>query len=308
MPEAKLLQGKPLAQKIQEEIRLEIENFRRQKLETPQLTSFQVTDNPASRWYVGEQRKLASQLGIGFKEVPPRDTKLPSQLMDQIRKASDSKAHGLFVAQPLPEGFDAIPIFRVFNYQKDVEGIHPFNLGLLVLRKPRLIPSTALAAFTLIESTGVNLRGKRAVVIGQSAVVGRPVEILLGDKRATTTVCNMGTSEEVLKEAVSQADIVVASAGKPGLVRGEWIKEGAIVIDVGTTEVHRTPTGSGTLQSLPAQARAEVKGTLVGDVEFEGARRRAAFITPVPGGVGPLTVTILMKNLITAYKWQKGLS
>lgn len=284
--EAELLQGKPLAEKIREEIRKEIVAFAKKNLETPLLTVIRVGDNPASRWYVEEQRKLASQLGIGFQEVPSRDTRLPSQLMEQIRKVSDSRAHGIFVTFPLPEGFDTTQIFRVFNYQKDVEGIHPVNLGLLVLRKGRLIASTAFAVLTLLDSTGVPLRGKRAAIIGQSAVVGRPVQLLLGERRMTTVVCNTGTSAEDLEKAVSEADVVVACAGKPGLVRGSWIKEGAIVIDVGTTEV---------------------KGKLVGDVEFEEAKKRAGFITPVPGGVGPLTVTMLMKNLILAYKWQKGL-
>lgn len=287
MNESKLLLGKPLAQKIQEEIRSDIEAFRRKGLEIPQLTSIQVGDHPSSRWYVEQQRKVASLLGIGFQEISPRDTRLPSQLMDQVRRASDSRTHGIFISQPLPEGFDALQIFRVFNYQKDVEGIHPFNLGLLVLRKPRLIPSTALAVFALIEAGGINLRGRQAVIVGQSAIVGRPVQILLGEKRATTVVCNTGTSEEQLREAVLQAEVVVACAGKPGLIRGEWIREGAVVIDVGTTEV---------------------EGSLAGDVEFEEAKKRASFITPVPGGVGPLTVTMLMKNLITAYKWQKGIS
>ncbi len=286
MPEAKLLQGKPVAEKIQQEIRSEIENFARKGLEVPTLVSIQVGDNPASKWYVNEQRKLASQLGIGFQEIPSRDTRLPSQLMDQIRKISDSRIHGIFITLPLPEGFDGIQIFRVFNYQKDVEGIHPMNLGLMVMRRTRLVPSTALAAMTLIESTGVNLRGKRAAIIGQSPITGRPIQLLLGEKRMTTVVCNTGTSEEALRAAVSEADVVVACAGKPGLVKGDWIKPGSIVIDIGTTEV---------------------KGKMVGDVEFEAAKIRAGFITPVPGGVGPLTVTLLMKNLITAYRWQKGM-
>lgn len=286
MAEAKLLEGKPLAQKIQQEIRSEIEAFAKKGLEIPLLTSFHVGNDPSSRWYVEEQKKLASRLGIGFQEIPPRDTALPSQLMDRIRKISDSRSHGIFITLPLPEGFDRMQIFRVFNYQKDVEGIHPTNLGFLVLRRPRLIPSTAMAVMALIDLTGVNLRGKAAAIVGQSASVGRPIQLLLGERRMTTTVCNTGTSEEILKRAVSEADLVVACAGKPGLVRGAWIKEGSIVIDVGTTEVD---------------------GKLVGDVEFEEAKKRAAFITPVPGGVGPLTVTMLMKNLIAAYKWQKGL-
>jgi methylenetetrahydrofolate dehydrogenase (NADP+)/methenyltetrahydrofolate cyclohydrolase len=286
MTEAKRLEGKFFAQKIQEEIRAEVETFRKQGLEVPLLTAIQVGNDPASKWYIEQQRKLASQLGIGFQEVASQDTRLPSQLMEQVRKASDSRAHGIFVTLPLPEGFDSHPIFRVFNYQKDVEGIHPVNLGLLVLRKPRLIPSTALAVLTLIESTGMKLRGKRATIVGQSASVGRPIQLLLGERRMTLTVCNTGTSEEILRETVSEADLVVACAGKPGLVRGEWVKPGSVVIDVGTTEV---------------------KGKLVGDVEFEKAKKRASFITPVPGGVGPLTVTMLMKNLMIAYRWQKGI-
>ena len=287
MNETKLLLGKPIAQKIQEEIRSEIQGFVKKGLEIPSLVAVQVGEDPAARWYIGEQRKLASQLGIGFQEILSRETRLPSQLMDQIRKASDSRTHGIFMTLPLPEGFDSSPIFRVFNYQKDVEGIHPMNLGLLILRKPRLVPSTALAALALIESTGLALRGKRAVIVGQSPIVGRPLQLLLGEKRMTTTVCNTGTSEEMLKQAVSESDLVIACAGKPRLIRGEWVKPGSVVIDIGTTEV---------------------KGKLTGDVEFEEAKKRAAFLTPVPGGVGPLTVTLLMKNLMAAYKWQKGLS
>lgn len=286
MVEAKLLLGKPLRERIQQEIYTAIESFSKKKLEVPAMVSIQVGDSPAAEWYINEQRKLASQLGIGFQEIPSRETRLPSQLMDQVRKASDSRAHGIFVTLPLPEGFDSSQIFRVFNYQKDIEGIHPTNLGFMMLRRPRLIPSTALAALALIESTGVNLRGKRAAVIGQSPVTGRPIQLLLGERRMTTTVCNTGTSEEDLREVVAKADLVVACAGKPGLVRGKWIKPGSIVIDIGTTEV---------------------EGKIVGDVEFEVAKLRAGFITPVPGGVGPLTVMMLMRNLMTAYRWQKGM-
>jgi len=287
MTEAKLLLGKPLAEKIQQEIRAELQALAEKGFEPPSLVSFRVNNDPASRWYVDEQKKLASRLGVGFQEIQPRELRLPSQLMDQVRKASDSRASGIFISLPLPEGFDDRLIFRVFNYQKDVEGIHPMNLGFILLRKSRLIPSTALAVLALIDSTGAALRGKRATIVGQSAITGRPVQLLLGERRMTTTICNTGTSEEMLKKAVSEADLLVACAGKPGLIRGEWVKEGSIVIDVGTTEVG---------------------GKLVGDVEFEEAKKRAAFITPVPGGVGPLTVTMLMKNLIIAYKWQKGIS
>lgn len=287
MTEARILYGKPIAEKIQQEIRSEIEGFLKKGCEVPTLTAVQVGTSTASAWYLDQQKKLASQLGIGFQLIPSKETKLPSQLMDQVRRASDSRTHGIFVTLPLPEGFDSAQIFRVFNYQKDVEGVHPMNLGLLLLRKARLIPSTALAALALIDSTGIDFRGKRAALVGQSAVIGRPLQLVLGERRVTTLVCNTGTPEKDIQDLVSSADLVVACAGKPGLVKGDWIKEGAVVIDVGTTEVD---------------------GKLVGDVEFEAAQKRASFITPVPGGVGPLTVTLLMKNLITAYRWQKGLS
>lgn len=286
MAEVRLLFGKPIAQKIQEEIRSDIEGFLKKGLEVPTLTAIQVGTNAASAWYLDQQKKMAAQLGIGFQLISSKETRLPSQLMDQIRRSSDSKTHGIFVTLPLPEGFDSAQIFRVFNYQKDIEGIHPMNLGLLLLRKARLIPSTALAALALIDATGINFRGKRAALIGQSAVIGRPLQLVLGERRVTTLVCNTGTPEKDIQDLVSSAELVVACAGKPGLVKGAWIREGAVVIDVGTTEVN---------------------GKLVGDVEFEEAKKRAAFITPVPGGVGPLTVTLLMKNLMTAYRWQKGL-
>ena len=160
----------------------------------------------------------------------------------------------------------------------------------MVLRKSKLIPPTAYAALQLIEwavkESGKNLRGMKAVLVGQSAIVGRPLQLLLGERRATTVVCNTGTTASDLEQAVAQSGIVVGCAGQPGIVKGNWIKEGTIVIDVGTTAIN---------------------GKLVGDVEFEEAKKHASFITPVPGGVGPLTVTMLMQNLIHAYKWQKGL-
>ena len=243
MTEARLLEGRPLAQKIQQEIRSEIEGFSKKGLEPPLLTAFEVSDHPASRWYVGEQQKLASRLGIGFQLIRASETRLPSQLMDQIRRVSDSRTHGIFVSLPLPDGFDSAQIFRVFNYQKDVEGVHPTNLGWLVLRKARLVPSTALAALALIDSTGIQFRGRRAVIVGQSAVVGRPLQLLLGERRVTTAVCNTGTPTEDIEKLVSESDLVVACAGKPGLVQGAWIKPGAGVIGVGTTQNHQKPYG-----------------------------------------------------------------
>ncbi|MSR77716.1 MAG: bifunctional 5,10-methylenetetrahydrofolate dehydrogenase/5,10-methenyltetrahydrofolate cyclohydrolase [Candidatus Omnitrophica bacterium] len=278
---AQLLEGKILAQKIQEEIRLGIEEIKAKHHPAPRMVSIQVTQDT---WYISQQQKLATKLGIEFIWVPPQDVQTEAQLLNQIQQASEGgHIHGLFVTMPFPSNFNSEKILPAINPQKDVEGIHPTNLGLIVLRKSKLIPCTALAAFKLIEHTGIELRGKKATIIGQSAIVGRPLQMMLGEKRVTTIVCNSGTSEQDMKNFCLESDIVVGCAGQPGLIKGSWIKQGAIVIDVGTTEVN---------------------GKLVGDVEFETAKERASFITPVPGGVGPLTVTMLMWNLIQAYRWQ----
>lgn len=283
---AKLLQGKNLAAEIQERIKSFSAGVQRENLPKPKLLAIQVTEDPSAKWYLGQQKKLAEKLGIEFDDhIKPGQVPDQETLLNLIRRANQDKTvQGVFITMPLPKGFDADAVLLALDPKKDVEGIHPANLGLIVLRRAHLIPPTAYAAFKLLESTGVSLRGKRAVLVGQSAIVGRPLQLLLGEKRVTTTVCNTGTPEEDVKEAVSRADIVIGCAGTPKMIQGAWIREGAIVIDVGTTEVD---------------------GQLVGDVEFEEAEKRAAFITPVPGGVGPLTVTMLMENLMHAYEWQR---
>lgn len=286
--ETKRLEGKHLAKDIREQIKNEIEELIARGLERPGLLALQASEDLSSAWYIGQQEKWAEKLGIHFEKRGPADLPDQKALLKMLAEEhkEQSRFHGIFIAMPLPEGFNADEALLALDPRKDVEGIHPVSLGLIVLRKSRLIPPTAYAAFRLLESTGIALRGKKAVLVGQSAIVGRPLNLLLGEKRVTTTVCNTGTSAEDLAAAVAAADIVMACAGSPEMVKGEWIKPGAVVIDVGTTEVD---------------------GKLVGDVEFEAASSKASFITPVPGGVGPLTVTMLMQNLMHAYKWQKGL-
>lgn len=309
--EAKLLEGKVLAGKIQEEIKQSIEQFLAKGSERPKLVSILVGKNLSAEWYVGRQEKLAANLGIDFQKIPPDQVPDQQALVKKIRELScrlsaksrggsasggtpppqsgggnrRGEIHGIFLAMPLPKGFDPDEALLALDARKDVEGIHPTSLGLLVLRRAKLIPPTAYAALKLIESTGIEPRGRKVTLVGQSAVVGRPLQLLLGERRATTIVCNTGTPVSEIRKAVSESDVVVACAGQPGIVKGAWIKEGAVVIDIGTTEVD---------------------GKWVGDVEFEEAKKRAGFITPVPGGVGPLTVTMLLQNLIHAYQWQKG--
>lgn len=286
--EAKLLEGKILAAAVQQEIKIAVEGFRAKGFAVPGFLALQAARDGGSDWYVNSQEKLAQKLGIEFTRVRPEalpDQKSLIRALDENR--GSKKIHGIFITMPLPEGFNSDEILTHLDEKKDVEGIHPASLGLIVLRKTKFIPSTAFAALQLVElavkESGKNLRGMKAAIVGQSAIVGRPLQLLLGERRVTTIVCNTGTTPADLQKAVSESDIVVACAGQPGVVKGAWIKPGAIVIDVGTTEV---------------------EGKLVGDVEFEEAKKRAGYITPVPGGVGPLTVTMLMQNLIRAYREQ----
>ena len=293
--EARLLEGKTLALKIQEEIKAAVSGFSPK----PRLVAVQIKHNSSNAeevkhaasadWYIGAQEKMAQKLGIIYERFPVEADQ--DRIEAAIKKLNeDVNCHGIFIAMPLPAGLDADRVLLALNPFKDLEGVSPSSLGLIVLRKGKLIPSTAYASLLLIEhavkESGKNLKGMKAVIVGQSAIVGRPLQLLLGERRVTTTVCNTGTTQQDLENAVAHADIVVGCAGQPEMIKGAWIKEGAIVIDVGTTEVN---------------------GKLVGDVEFEEAKKRASYITPVPGGVGPLTVTMLMQNLIHAYKWQKGI-
>lgn len=283
--EARLLEGKVLAAKIQEEIK----SFVLQAPTPVSLVALKAGADPASDWYIGQQEKMASRLGIRFEKIQlPGNQKAVTEKILELNL--DSSCSGIFLAMPLPKEINPADCILKMEIIKDVEGVHPSTLGLIVFRQGQLIPPTAYAALLLIEhavkEAGKNLKGLKATIVGQSPIVGRPLQLLLGERRVTTTVCNTGTTAADLEAAVANADIVVGCAGQPGIIKGTWIKEGAIVIDVGTTEVN---------------------GKLVGDVEFEEAKKRAAFITPVPGGVGPLTVTMLMQNLIHAYKWQKGL-
>lgn len=284
MNEAKLLEGKVLAGQIQAGIKNQIANLIQDKKTAPGMLAIQTTSDPSADWYINAQQKLAEKLGIRFIRTPASEIPDQAALLKKIEEANEQKdIHGIFISQPLPKNFDKKTIFRFLKPSKDVEGITPPSLGLIVLRESVLIPPTAYAAFKLLKSTGIELKGKTAVIVGQSAIVGRPLQMLLGEQRVTTIVCNSGTSSPDLKKFVSEADIVIGCAGQPELIKGAWIKPGAVVIDVGTTEV---------------------EGKLAGDVEFEEAKKRASFITPVPGGVGPLTVTMLMQNLMHAYEWQ----
>lgn len=284
--DAKLLEGKIIAERLQAKIAEEVRALRKQTGKTPKMVSIRVNEDQASELYLKTQRKHAELAGMQHATVSVLGAN-EKKLIETIQQANEDPAiHGIMIQMPLPESFHLEHILDSIDPKKDVEGVTSFNLGQLVLKKDRLVPCTALSCITLIEETGVKLRGKEAVIVGSSKVVGRPAALLLLDRMATATVCHIATSEAGLLEShVRRADILVVAVGKQNVIPGKWVKNGAIVIDVGINRVN---------------------GKTVGDVEFEEAVKRAKFITPVPGGVGPLTVTILMRNLLTAFRWQIG--
>jgi len=276
---AELLKGKDIAVKIKENLKSEIESFKQK----PKLASIQVGENAASSVYIKAQMRVAESLGVEY-ELKTLDAGITQEkLLGEIKKLNQDKSvSGIIVQLPLPKGIDHKRIVASIDPGKDAEGMHPENLGHVLLGDTRLAPCTAQAAMELIESTGVKLYGKEAVIVGHSEIVGKPLSLLLLNKFVTTTVCHIATGERgTLPEHVKKAEILVVAVGKAELVKGDWVKEGAIVIDVGINKVG---------------------DKLVGDVEFEKAKEKAAFITPVPGGVGPLTVTMLMRNVVNACK------
>jgi len=279
---AKLLEGKPLAEKIKEEIRQQVSSLNRK----PVLASIQAGDNTGAEAYAKSQKKTAEGLGINYQFHKLAQDTTESAFIEFIKELNaDKTVNGIIIQMPLPAQIDYKKISQYIQPDKDVEGMHPVNIGKIVFGKAMILPCTPAAVMELLKETGLDLYGKEVVVVGHSEIVGKPLALLLLDKFATTTVCHIGTSKAGKLEAhVKAAEVLIVAVGKAGLIKGEWVKEGAIVIDVGINRVGEK---------------------IVGDVEFEAAEKRASFITPVPGGVGPLTVTMLMRNVVEAAKLQQ---
>jgi len=279
---AKLLEGKPIAERIKEGIKNQIQSLGIK----PTLASVQVGDNPGAEAYARSQARLAENLGILYQSHKLAKDTSENSLIEFIQKLnSDKLINGIIVQMPLPLQIDYKKISQFILPEKDAEGMHPANIGKIVFGKAKILPCTPAAVMELLNSTGVNLYGKEVVIVGHSEIVGKPLSLLLLEKFATVCVCHIATSQAgKLEEHVRSAEVLIVAVGKAGLIKGDWIKEGAIVIDVGINRVG---------------------DKIVGDVEFETAEKRASYITPVPGGVGPLTVTMLMRNLIEAAKLQQ---
>ena len=276
---AKILDGKRIADRLLDELRARVRLRKEQGLAVPGLAVVLVGSDPASAVYVRNKRRACAH--VGFRS---RDHDLPADatqaeliaLIDQLN--ADARIHGILVQLPLPAHLDANEVVNRIDPRKDVDGFHPENIGRLALRQRGLRPCTSKGVMTLLANTDRPVRGQDAVVVGVSNHVGRPMAFELMLAGCTTTACHKFTRD--LPNVIGQGDIVVVATGRPGLVRGEWIKPGAVVIDVGINRL--------------------ADGRLVGDVQFDSAAERASWITPVPGGVGPMTVATLMQNTVEA--------
>jgi len=276
---AKILDGKAIAAELREKIRQEVEEKVAQGLPRPGLAVILVGEDPASQVYVRNKKIACEKAGFNdvSKELPASTTQEEVlALIDELN--ADPAVHGIIVQLPVPEHIDPEAIIERILPEKDVDGFHPYNVGRLATRMPVLAPCTPHGVMTMLAKTDIPLRGLDAVVVGASNIVGVPMALELLNVRATVTVCHSATQD--LEAQVRRADLVVAGVGIPEFIPGEWIKPGAIVIDVGINRLDC--------------------GRLVGDVEFETAKERASWITPVPGGVGPMTIATLLENTLQA--------
>ncbi len=279
-----IIDGKRLAQQIREGLKAEVAKLKQQRGITPGLAAVLVGENPASKIYVNMKAKACDETGIYSQKIHlPEDT-TQDKLIELIHNLNrDERIHGILIQLPLPAPLDQHAVLQEVDPNKDVDGFHPINLGKLLSAKfweelPPFVPCTPAGCIKLIESTGAQIEGKNAVVVGRSVIVGKPVAMLLLAKQATVAVAHSRTRN--LKELCQQADILVVAAGRAKLVTADFIKPGAVVIDVG---VNRMPDGK-----------------LIGDVDFEAAKEVAGFITPVPGGVGPMTIAMLLSNTVAS--------
>ena len=294
---AQLIDGKVIAEQMKGEIAQEIEDLKNKGI-TPHLIAVQVGENAASRVYVNNQKKSCEQVGIKYTLLElPEDT-TQDGLKAKIGELNEDKSvNGIILQMPLPDHIDAKAIQPVIAEEKDVEGINPINMGLLVFGRAKCAPCTAVGAVELAKRT-VELQGKDATMVGASEIVGKPIALLLLANGATPTVCHIATKD--LKANTLNADVLVVAVGRPGLIRKDMVKPGAVVIDVG---INRVPVLDENGEPVLNEKGKPVKKT-VGDVDFDNVKEVAGYITPVPGGVGPMTVTILLKNTLEATKAQ----
>lgn len=282
---ARLLDGRSIAREIRQEVCLEVSALAARTGAVPCLATVLVGNDPASTTYVRNKARACEEVGIvSMRFDLPVDLSEESLLQEIERLNRNPSVHAILVQLPLPPHISERRVLEAVLPAKDVDGFHPSNLGGLLVGNPLFVASTPLGILELLTRTNVAIEGKHAVIVGWSVVVGKPTAFLLLQHQATVTICHIKTRD--LAFHTRQADILVVAAGKPALVTGSMVKEGAVVIDVGVNRL--------------------ADGSLVGDVAFQDVAERASLITPVPGGVGPMTVAMLLKNTVDAYRWACG--
>lgn len=277
---AKIIDGKAVSDSIKAELRAEVARMKETKGFVPGLSVIIVGNDPASRVYVDSKKRACAEIGLYSEEhaLPEKTTQV--ELLNLIHKLNnDPKIHGILCQVPLPKHLDEKEVLNAIDPRKDVDGFHPVNVGKMMVGEKAFLPCTPHGVMELIKRTGIALQGKQAVVVGRSNIVGKPVAIMLLSENATVTVCHSRTAD--LPGECRKADVLVVAVGKKEMVKGGWIKPGAVVIDVGVN-------------------REAGSKKLYGDVEYEAAKEVAGYITPVPGGVGPMTIAMLMKNTVEA--------
>jgi methylenetetrahydrofolate dehydrogenase (NADP+) / methenyltetrahydrofolate cyclohydrolase len=293
---AKIISGTETAKAIREELKLEIDELRKKHDVVPGLVTILVGDDPASQSYVAAKNKTAHALGIHSEQITlPADTE-EKELLDLVEKCNhDSKIHGILIQLPLPKHINEAKVLYAIDPDKDVDGFHPVNVGKMMLGEQCFLPCTPHGVLELLMRAGVETSGAEVVVIGRSNIVGKPVANLMLQKRpggnATVTLCHTRTKN--MDFHTKRADILIVAAGVSNMIKGDQVKEGVVVIDVGVNRVGISDSG---------------KAILAGDVEFDSVKEKAAAITPVPGGVGPMTITMLMKNTLQSARQHAGLA
>jgi len=285
---AKIISGKEIAQQIREELKKEVEEMKESHGIVPGLVTILVGENPASVSYVTAKQRTAHELGFySVQDNQPEDISEEAllELIDKYNK--DEKIHGILVQLPLPKHIDESKVIYAIDPDKDVDGFHPVNVGKMVIGEPCFLPCTPHGILEMLIRSGVETSGAEVVVVGRSNIVGKPIANLMLQKReggnATVTICHTRTKDMTFH--TKRADILIVAAGRPKVITADMVKEGVVVIDVGVNRIGKTPEG---------------KAILCGDVDFDAVKEKASAITPVPGGVGPMTITMLMKNTVQA--------
>ena len=274
-----IIDGKALAKSIRQELKEEVENLKEKGI-NPRLAVIMVGDDKASKVYVKNKSKACEEVGIQYEEYLLTNECKMEELLEVIHSLNKNKEiHGILLQSPLPKHLDINKAFAEISSEKDVDGFNPINVGKLCLNQDCFVPCTPYGIIRMLESYGIEVEGKNAVIIGRSNIVGKPLIQCLLNKNATVTICHSKTKE--IEEITKKADILISAIGKTKFVTEEMVKKGAVVIDVG---INRTEDG------------------LVGDVDFEKVKEKASYITPVPGGVGPMTIAMLMNNVVKAAK------